>query len=346
MGVVADSIFGGGGDGAGAARDAANIQAQYQREALDYLKERERLPSAFREGAMSILGGLYGLQAPAPQAQVQPQGGQGVFDQAMDVFSQARSGYVSNAAANRAPTNPFGMYNTNSFMGERMAQRAANQQAQQQAAQQASQQAQAPQPAAATTGMSQDEALAALQNNPIYQAALGNIGEQEEAILRNQSATGATRSGSTDLMLAENQRRNRYQALQASLGGLQGLAGMPSNASAIAQQTSNIGQTMGQGIIGAAQSQAAGQQAGFGNLMGLGQLGLSAFAAFCDPSLKSNAKKIGTMEGYTIYQWDWNEKAAELGLKGKGVGPMADEVERFEPERIEIRNGYKYVRAA
>lgn len=260
MGGIVDSVkglFGGGGDdGADAARDAAGIQAQYQREALNYLKEREALPQQFREGALSQLGGLFGLE-----------------------------GGAANADRN-------------------------------------------------------------LRNNPIFQATMGNLGDQEDAILRNQSATGALRTGGTDLMLARNQQQNELSAYQNALGGLQGLANLPSNAGQIAQQTSGIGQTIGQGIIGAEQSRQAGQQAGFGNLMGLGQLGLAAFSAFCDPALKENIEKIGESGGYTIYQWDWNDKAKAMGAEGKGVGPMADEIERFEPERIEIRNGYKYVRAA
>lgn len=251
-------LFGGGGgdDGAAAARDAAGIQAQYQREALEYLKEREAIPQQFREGALSQIGGLYGLEG-----------------------------------------------------GDR-------------------------------------GAAARLRRSPIFQATLGQLPQQEEAILRNQAATGALRTGATDMMLAENQRQNQLQAYQNALGGLQSLAGTPSNAGAIAQQTSNIGQTLGQGIVGAAQSQQAAQQAGFGNLMGLGQLGLAAFSAFCDPALKSNAQRIGEVDGYQIYRWTWNDEAANLGLFGEGIGPMADEIEKFEPERIEIRNGYKYVRAA
>lgn len=258
IGDAIGGIFGGGGggDAADASRDAAAIQAQYQREALNYLKETNQLPQQFREGALSQLGGLYGLEGGDP-----------------------------NAAQ-------------------------------------------------------------AIQSNPIFQATLGQLPQQEEAILRNQAATGALRTGATDAMLAENQRQNQLQAYQNTLGGLQGLAQLPTNAGAIAQQTSNIGQTLGQGIVGAAQSRAAGQQAGFGNLMGLGQLGLAAFSAFCDPALKSDAQKIGEMEGYSIYRWTWNDEAASLGLFGEGFGPMADEIERFEPERIEIRNGYKYVRAA
>ena len=57
------SALGIGQDDAGdASRDAANTQAAYQRESLDYLKEREALPQQFREGALSQLGGLYGLE--------------------------------------------------------------------------------------------------------------------------------------------------------------------------------------------------------------------------------------------------------------------------------------------
>lgn len=265
MGGIVDTVtdtvgglFGGGGgdDVADASRDAAGIQAQYQREALDYLKEREQLPQQFREGALGQLGGLYGLEGGDPGA-------------------------------------------------DRM-----------------------------------------IRRNPIFQATMGQIPQQEEAILRNQSATGALRSGGTEAMLAENQRQNQLQAYQNTMGGLQGLANLPSNAGQIAGQTAGIGQTLGQGIVGAAQSQQAGQQAGFGNLLGLGSLGLSAFSAFCDPALKENVEKVGEAGGYTIYQWDWNEKAQEMGASGKGVGPMADEIERFEPERIEIRNGYKFVRPA
>lgn len=259
MGGIVDSIgsiFGGGGDdGADAARDAAGIQAQYQREALNYLKQREKLPQQFREGALSQIGGLYGLEG-------------------------------GDAGA-----------------------------------------------------------LQAIQSNPIYQATMGNLPAQEEAILRNQSATGALRTGATDAMLAENQRQNQLQAYQNTLGGLQGLANLPSNAANIASQTAGIGQTLGQGIVGAEQSRQAGQQAGMGNLMGLGQLGLAAFSAFCDPALKDNVEKVGESEGYNIYRWTWNDKAANLSLYGEGYGPMADEIEAKEPERITHIKGYKFVRA-
>jgi hypothetical protein len=43
------------------AQEGAAIQANAQREALDYLKETEAIPQELREGALTTLGGLYGI---------------------------------------------------------------------------------------------------------------------------------------------------------------------------------------------------------------------------------------------------------------------------------------------
>jgi len=50
-----------GGDAADAAEAAAATQAEAQQAALDYLKETEALPQAFREGALTQLGAYYGI---------------------------------------------------------------------------------------------------------------------------------------------------------------------------------------------------------------------------------------------------------------------------------------------
>ncbi|MBV4553059.1 hypothetical protein HU742_018090 [Pseudomonas sp. SWRI102] len=50
-----------GGSSDSGAEDAAEVQAQAQREALNYLKQTERLPQALREGALTGLGSEYGL---------------------------------------------------------------------------------------------------------------------------------------------------------------------------------------------------------------------------------------------------------------------------------------------
>lgn len=183
------------------------------------------------------------------------------------------------------------------------------------------------------------------KSSPLYQAIRGNLPQQEEAILRNQSATGA-RTGATDKMLAENARQNEVQALSGVLSGLQGLASIPSNANTIANQISGIGGTQAAGIQGAAQARQMAQQQGMGNLMGLGELGLAAFSAFCDPRLKEDATLIAVIDGIQIYKWKWNKEAEKLGLVGEGVGPMADEIQRIMPDRVTKRNGYLYVEAA
>ena len=64
-------------DAARAATDAASIAAGSQREALDYLKEREAIPQQFREGALTQLGGLFGLEGGEGSQQM-------LIDQAMN----------------------------------------------------------------------------------------------------------------------------------------------------------------------------------------------------------------------------------------------------------------------
>src|SRR5574341_1288879 len=67
----------GGGDAAEASRDAADTQARYQREALQYLQRSEALPMAYRDAALRQLGALYGLKVPAAPISSRP-GGTGV----------------------------------------------------------------------------------------------------------------------------------------------------------------------------------------------------------------------------------------------------------------------------
>ena len=140
------------------------------------------------------------------------------------------------------------------------------------------------------------------------------------------------------------------------MSGLQGLAGLPSLAPQIAQTTSGIGATMGAGISGGAnaqsqaliagaQAQQAGGQQGFGNMMGLGQLGLDAYGSgmFSDRRLKKDIKYIGKEGQWNIYSWTWNTVANKMGLTGTTVGCMADEVYPVMPEAVIIKNFFMYV---
>lgn len=51
-----------GSTAAAASKEASQTQAAYQKEALDYLKEKEAIPQQFREGALSRLAGMYGIE--------------------------------------------------------------------------------------------------------------------------------------------------------------------------------------------------------------------------------------------------------------------------------------------
>lgn len=51
-----------GGNEADAIKKAAGVQSDYQNRALDYQMDQESLPSQFREGAMTQLAGLAGLE--------------------------------------------------------------------------------------------------------------------------------------------------------------------------------------------------------------------------------------------------------------------------------------------
>lgn len=192
--LIGSVLGGGGGEAADAAIQSANIQAQAQREALGYLKETEKIPQQFREGALQQLGGLYGLE-----------GGEG----------------------------------------------------------------------------DQREFIRSARRSPLYRAIIGGQEAGEEAILRKASATGGLRSGNVQEALYDYNVQLQNKALLESynqrLGGLQGLARLPSNVNAIAGQIAGIGQTQAQGITAAAQAEQTGSQQGMGNLLGIAKLGLSAY---------------------------------------------------------------------
>lgn len=165
----------GSGAAASAARDAARIQADYQREALEYLKQQEALPSAFREAALTQAGSQLGL----------------TLDEEGNVI-----------------TDP-----------------------------------------------NYDPVLAA-QNSPIYQAQLD---QGEQAILRNASATGGLRSGSTIGDLTSFNQNALLNAIQQQDQYRNQLLGLPSYASQIAQGTAGVGQTIAQGNLAAAQANLQGR---------------------------------------------------------------------------------------
>jgi len=239
-------LFGGGGDDAGdAAIEASQTQAEYQEKALEYLKQKERLPMRIRDENLRDVNRFY-------------QGG-----------------------------------------GQRF--------------------------------------IRETKRSPFYQQ---NIEQGEQAIGRNLAMTGGLRSGNAQQALAQNSQQVLQNLVNQRLSGMQGLAQMPSNANNIANQMGNIGQTLAQGQVAQGQAQQAGSQQGFGNMMGLANLGMQAYSAFSDINLKENIKKIGEHKGVNLYRWQWNEKAKSLGLSGEDSGVIAQEIRASHPDMVGESKGF------
>ncbi len=115
---------------------------------------------------------------------------------------------------------------------------------------------------------SQQDLINRAQSSPLYSAIMGGQQAGEDAILRNASATGGLRSGNVQGALTDYGSQLHNQALleayNQQMMGLSGLAQLPSNVNAIAQQQSGIGETLAAGQIAAGQAQQAGIQ-GVGN---------------------------------------------------------------------------------
>jgi len=204
-------------------------------------------------------------------------------------------------------------------------------------------------------GFDQQELIDQAKSSPLYASIMGGRGAGEESIARNASATGGFRSGNMkDAMYKYNTELENNALLQSynqanadrltersyDTSVLQGLARTQSYAPQIAQGTANIGATLGQGHVAAVQSDLAAQNAGFNQLMGLGQVGMAGAAAFSDIRLKENIKLIESENGVNLYSWDWNDEAANVGLFGSSTGFMAHEIYEFKPEIIGFKDGY------
>ena len=65
-----------------------------------------------------------------------------------------------------------------------------------------------------------------------------------------------------------------------------------------------------------------------------------------DKRMKTNIKKLGTVNGINIYSWTWNKLAQSMGWDKKyqyNVGVMAQEVKHIPGAVQEDENGYLLV---
>ena len=153
--------------------------------------------------------------------------------------------------------------------------------------------------------------LGGLQGQQIQQLGLlGGAGAQQQAL--QQRAIDAQRG--------EFQRALGYGPQQ--IGLLQGGMGTP-----LISQT-----TTGQ------------QKTGTGDILGTAAQ-LAGMYFMSDERLKENIKPIGTSEnGHKLYNWDWNDKAKELGVNNPTTGVIAQEVMKYMPEAVSKHaNGYYMV---
>jgi hypothetical protein len=138
---------------------------------------------------------------------------------------------------------------------------------------------------------------------------LGYIGQQVE---------GQGQKVLDDYMSRFNYYQNRpEQNLQNYIGFLNGNPG--SNASQTNVDTENGSQTM--------------------------DFAKSLATAFflSDARLKSNVRKVGSVNGFNWYSWTWNAIANAMGLSGDSQGVIAQEVEAIAPNLIGEIGGYKSV---
>ena len=153
--------------------------------------------------------------------------------------------------------------------------------------------------------------LGGLQGQQLQQLGLlGGAGAQQQAL--QQRAIDAQRG--------EFQRALGYGPQQ--IGLLQGGMGTP-----LISQT-----TTGQ------------QKTGTGDILGTAAQ-LAGMYFMSDERLKENIKPIGTSEnGHKLYNWDWNDKAKELGVNDPTTGVIAQEVMKYMPEAVSKHaNGYYMV---
>lgn len=417
MGGIIDFITGGGGDDASdAAIEASQIQAQWQTDALEYLKEREEIPSQLRDQALTQLGGFYGLGgggapgvapgdtvAPPPGGgtpPAPPPGGTDVMQRRAELQTQLADLQWQNSNMSETMRDNQGLHSTTAIEKELEAINAhltgmplppspdpmypgsaPTDPTTHQGYTPYSWMSGAPGAPGAggvdtmnqvggvvdpVTGVVTDAVTGAAgedgdgfggmqafieraMESPLYTQIMGGQELGEEAIMRQAGATGGLRSGNVQGNMYDYTTQLQNQALLSSyneqLAGLQGMAGLPSNANQIANQMGSIGSTYAQGQIGAAQSQQTGQQNWMNNLMGLGQLGTSMYGAgmFSDVRLKKNIKKIGQINGHNFYSWDWNSIANNLGLTGSTCGCMAHEVYDKNKDAVFLKDSFLFV---
>ena len=185
-------------------------------------------------------------------------------------------------------------------------------------------------------------------NNDAYQKGMATLGQ------------GYGNSMAVRGQALQNTLNNNQQRIGNNLGRMQlgrGMAGMSQN---YLQQAgsgyTNIAGQAGQTAIGigglnnsynstmqqAITAKNSQKQEAKG--AGIGMAG-SALTMFSDERLKNKIQKVGEINGFNIYTWEWNDKAKEIGISSPAFGVIAQEVLVTNPEAVrkDFTSGYLFV---
>lgn len=108
-----------------------------------------------------------------------------------------------------------------------------------------------------------------------------------------------------------------------------------------------VGQTFGNIASGVASAMTGGANARMQGAGNMAEGAMSLFGMFSDERLKTDVKKIDEDEFGGVYDWEWNDKAADLGLHGRSQGRIAQELLSSFPEFVNVGDdGYYRVNYA
>jgi hypothetical protein len=188
----------------------------------------------------------------------------------------------------------------------------------------------------------------------------GLVDQRTQSVEGMLGAGGLTRSGAaitegaaipTDLAMQIEQMLSGRQSNLAGMGLNAATQGASAGGNLFNQLTSSMNTGLqnqmsgitgaagatASGILGGAQSQAAGMQ----NLLNLG--GVLGAAAISDPRLKENIVKVGEIAGLGIYEWDYIDEVKDSSLAVMKSGFMADEVKDVYPQHVVEFAGYDLI---
>jgi hypothetical protein len=224
-------------------KDAAALAAQGSQDGLAYQLSQEEAPSYYREQALSQLGDYYGLGTLSGSGMAQS-----TYDDALNTFNDLNTRYESVSSGRSRRKR--GEIDKDFLPQLSIAQGELDQ------AQAALDTANAPGQQQSSMG-GQQGMIDQVQQSPFYQSMIDQGADQAA---RYSQQTGGLRSGGANLGFAQNSQNVLQGMVGQRLGGLQTMAGMGSNANAIAGSMANIGGIQGMGSQAAAQAQQQGTQ--------------------------------------------------------------------------------------